>query len=127
MTTDAGDDGQPSIMRLSVRQLEAYNRAELEAFCACYHPDIEVLGADGQRVHRGGAAFRAAYGAMFEAHDEVRGVVDGRVVLGEHVVEREHWSRVVRATGERRQGSVLVRYSEQDGLIRVAQFFAPRG
>ena len=40
--------GNSQIARLASRQLEAYNRADLEAFCACYHPNVLVYDAQGQ-------------------------------------------------------------------------------
>ena len=39
-------------------------------------------------------------------------------MLVPHVVERERWSRVSRATGQTTGGTVLVRYTVADGLIR---------
>lgn len=117
----------PLVVELSERQLAAYNRADLDAFCACYHPDVVVLDAEGRVVRSGMPAFRAAYAEMFGAHRDVRAEVTERLVLGEHTVEREAWSRVRRDTGERSEGVVLVRYTERDGLLAVAEFLRPRG
>ena len=118
---------EPLILALAARQLAAYNRADLDAFCACFHPDVVVLGADGTTVRAGLAVFRERYAEMFAQHRDVHAEVTARVLLGEHVVEHEAWSRTERATGTARSGQVLVRYSEQDGLIRWVQFLAPRG
>lgn len=108
---------------LATAQLAAYNAADLDAFCACYHPDVTVLGADGDVRIQGLAAFRDRYEGLFRDFVDVRGTVDERLALGPHVVEREAWSRVDRATGVRTAGTVLVRYTEADGLLRWAQFF----
>ncbi|AKU96846.1 hypothetical protein AKJ09_03510 [Labilithrix luteola] len=118
---------EPLVVALSKRQLEAYNRADLDAFCACYHADVMVLDHEGTCTTRGMDAFRERYRTMFDAHRDVHGRVDERIVLGEHVVELEHWSRVRKDTGERVSGTVVVRYTEQDGLIRIAEFLRPRG
>lgn len=116
----------PSLVEtLATSQLAAYNAADLDTFCACYHPDVTVLGADGDVRIQGLDAFRARYLGLFRDFTEVRGTVDSRVVLGPHIVEREAWSRVERATGARTSGTVLVRYTEADGKLRWAQFFAP--
>jgi uncharacterized protein (TIGR02246 family) len=112
-----------TVTELATAQLAAYNAADLDAFCACYHADVTVLGADGDVRFSGLAAFRERYGALFRDFTEVRGTVDERVTLGSHVIEREAWSRVERATGARTSGTVLVRYTEADGLLRWAQFF----
>jgi uncharacterized protein (TIGR02246 family) len=120
MSTEAS--ARPLVVRLSIEQLAAYNRQDLDAFCACFHANVIVLGSDGTVVHRGLDAFRAAYGAMFEAHRDVHAEVEERIVLGEHVVELERWSRVSKETGVRASGTVIVRYSESDGRLAVAEF-----
>jgi len=116
------DPGEPLVVVLARRQLAAYNRADLDAFCRCYHVDVEVLDHTGACTLRGAEAFRARYGAMFDAHDEVRGVVKARLVLGEHVVEHEAWSRRARDGGLRTSGEVLVRYTAHEGAIRWVEF-----
>lgn len=116
------DPNEPLVVALARRQLAAYNRADLDAFCGCYHEDVEVLDHKGACTLRGADAFRARYGAMFEAHDEVRGVVTARLILGEHVVEHELWSRRARDTGARTSGEVLVRYTAHEGAIRWVAF-----
>lgn len=113
------------IETLATLQLAAYNRADLDAFCACFHADVTVLAADGGVRTRGMAAFREAYAGLFGGFRDVSATVDARVGLGPHLVERERWSRVDRHTGARSGGEVLVRYTEGDGLIRWVQFLAP--
>ncbi len=115
-------DDEPLVLALSRRQLDAYNRADLDAFAACYHPEIEVLDESGTVSQRGMEAFRARYATMFATFRDVHAEVDERLVLGPHVVERERWSRVHRDTGEKTSGLVLVRYTEVAGLIRYAEF-----
>ena len=107
---------------LARRQLDAYNRADLEAFCACYHPEVTVIDHRGQPSTVGMEAFRAGYGAMFAANRDVFAEVTERLLLPPHVVERERWARVDRATGVASGGQVLVRYTAQDGLIRWVEF-----
>lgn len=109
---------------LATAQLTAYNAADLDAFCACYHPEVTVLGADGDVRIQGIAAFRDRYETLFHDFTDVRATVDQRMTLGPHVVEREAWSRVERSTNSRASGTVLVRYTEADGLLRWAQFLA---
>ena len=107
---------------LSLAQLAAYNRADIEVFCGCYHTDIEVLDHTGAANLQGLAAFRARYTQMFAEHTDVVATVDQRIMLGSHSVEREHWSRTHRQSGARTGGTVIVRYTEVDGLIRYAEF-----
>lgn len=110
------------IEHLSAAQLAAYNRADLDAFCACYHPDVDVLDHTGRSTLQGMAAFRARYGTMFAEHRDVRAEVDAQWLLGEHSVEREHWSRTHRGTGATTSGTVIVRYTRHEGLIRYVEF-----
>ena len=117
---------EPKVLTLAKRQLAAYNAADVKAFVDCFHPEVVVLNANGTAAHRGKKAFRETYATMFATYTEVHAEVSERIHLGEHVVEKEAWSRVHRETGERLSGEVLVRYSEQGGLLRWVQFLKPR-
>ena len=110
------------VAELAARQLEAYNRADLEAFCACYHDQVRVLDEDGRPTMEGLPVFRERYGAMFEKLTEIAAEVETRIVLGSHCVDLEHWSRVDPETGERSTGTVLVRYTERDGKLAIVEF-----
>ena len=116
---------EPEVVALARRQLAAYNAADLDAFCACYHPVVRVLEADGTVRSEGMEAFRARYAGLFEAYRDVRAEVDARLTLGPHVVEREAWTRTHRGTGERSDGQVLVRYTARDGTIALVEFLTP--
>ncbi len=117
-------DTTAPIVQLSMRQLEAYNNNDIDAFCACYHPEIVVLNADGKPTTEGMEAFRKAYGGLFERF-KVQATVTERLVLGPHVVERELWQRDERDGDLHQNGEVLVRYTLRDGLIGTAQFLFP--
>ena len=109
-----------AVEELATRQLAAYNAADLDGFCGCYADDVVVLDGDGAVSLRGAEAFRERYRPMFE-RGGFGASVDQRVQLGTHCVEREHYWRVG-PDGERTEGSVLVRYTEQGGRIAVVQF-----
>ena len=112
----------PDVEALSAAQLRAYNATDLEAFCACYHTEVCVLGEDGAPRLSGMEAFRASYRKMFAENEGVGAEVDTRLTLGPHTVERERWWRTNRATGLRSEGVVLVRYTAVDGRIRWVEF-----
>lgn len=112
-----------AISELAQAQLQAYNDADLEAFCACYHPKVRVLDEEGRCNLEGIEAFRARYGSMFERFEQVQASVPQRLCYGSHCVDLEHYSRVDRQTQERSGGTVLVRYTLREGLIGTAQFF----
>ncbi len=113
----------PTIAALAQAQLDAYNAADLDRFCACYHAQIRVLDAAGACTLEGIEAFRLRYAAMFERFEQVQAQVPERLSVGEHCVDLEHYSRVERSTGQASSGTVLVRYSLREDKIGVAQFF----
>lgn len=110
-----------TVSELAERQLDAYNDADLDRFCACYHPDVRVLDEDGRVVAEGQRAFRARYVALFET--TFGASVDHRIAVGPHCVDHEHWWRL--ADGVKQTGEVMVRYRARDGLIDEVQFFKP--
>jgi hypothetical protein len=114
----------PAILDLSTRQLDAYNRSDLDAFCACYHPAVRVLEWDGRVRLEGMDAFRERYDGLFRDYTDVQASVSQRILLGTHVVEHERWSRRERATGLVTSGEVIVRYTLLDGTIGIAEFLA---
>lgn len=111
----------PTVVQLAEQQLAAYNAADLDGFCACYHAEVVVLNEDGTESLRGQEAFRARYAPMF-ARGGFGATVDQRVQTGPHCVEREHYWRD-EPDGSRTEGTILVRYTERDERIAVVQFF----
>lgn len=108
------------IVALAQQQLAAYNAADLDAFCACYHPHVQML--EGEEVGCTGLdAFRARYADMF-ARGGFGADVPSRLGHGDHCVDLERWWRVDPETGERSEGVLLVRYLLRDDRIGVVQF-----
>ena len=129
--TEPSEEVEPSrhgesseIVTLARLQLSAYNRADLKAFCACYHPDVVVLDAEGSVSLRGMDAFRARYAPMFE-RGGFGAEVPQRVHAGEHCIDYELYWRDATTETPRVTGEVLVRYLLRDNLIGVVQFFKP--
>lgn len=109
------------IVQLAATQLNAYNRADLVAFCACYHPDVVVYDENGQESLRGASAFRARYAPMFN-RGHFGAEVTERISVGEHCVDLERYWREAVEGQEATNGEVLVRYRLKDGLIGEVQF-----
>ncbi|MFK7987183.1 MAG: nuclear transport factor 2 family protein [Sandaracinaceae bacterium] len=109
-----------TVTELAARQLNAYNRADLDAFCGCYHEDVSVLAEDGSEIARGQTAFRARYESLF-ATRAFGATVETRVSVGVHCVDHERYWR--EADGAREEGEVIVRYRLRDGRIDEVQFF----
>ena len=108
------------IAKLATEQLDAYNASDLEAFVACYHPNVRVLKGDKESL-TGREAFRERYRTMFESWEFGASVPD-RITLGDHCVDFEEFWRIVPDSGERIEGQVLVRYQLRDNLIGTVQF-----
>jgi hypothetical protein len=72
-------------------QLDAYNNKDLDAFIACYVPDIESRAHPGGEVLcQGHEGFRERYGPYFEANPEMHCELLHRMVMGKFVVDHEH-------------------------------------
>ena len=120
MSHDASHAPQSPITLLARQQLAAYNAADLDAFADCYHPQVRVYEGDECTIE-GRAALRERYAPMFAAGGFGASVPE-RLSQGMHCVDRELWWRVDPDTGDQREGALLVRYTERDGLIGVVQF-----
>lgn len=118
-------DPPPAVAALANRQLSAYNAADLDAFCACFHPAVRVLDEHGAVTCEGLAAFRERYDSLFSSCGEIHATINQRITLGRTVVELECYQRRSNATGITEHGEVIGRYTERDGLIATAQFIKP--
>lgn len=105
---------------LAQAQLDAYNRADLDAFCACYADDVRVWF--GQELDIEGIAdFRSRYVDKF-ARGGFGATVPNRLSHGDHCVDEEHYWSIDPETGARSEGVILVRYQVADGKIALVQF-----
>ncbi|NHQ84968.1 SnoaL-like domain-containing protein [Iodobacter sp. HSC-16F04] len=106
--------------QLAQDQLEAYNAKDLDAFCACYSPDVQVWHPPAASPGlRGMDQFRARYAASSFANPAQRAEVGQRIVMGNKVVDHE-WVYGRSAQPE----AVIVIYHCEDGLIKDVFFFS---
>ena len=108
------------IVQLAEQQLAAYNAHDLDAFCACYHPEVRVFFGEEPDIE-GIEEFRERYADKFD-RGGFGATVPRRLSLGAHCVDEEHWWTLDGDSGERREGVLLVRYVERDGRIGLVQF-----
>ena len=109
------------IERLAQQQLDAYNQADLNAFVACYHPEVRILNGNEESLS-GIDDFRTRYRTLFKEW-EFGASVPQRMSLNTQCIDYEQWWRIDPSTGKRSEGHILVRYEERDGLIGTVQFF----
>lgn len=102
---------------LAQRQLDAYNAHDIDAFAACYHPDVEAwVLPDHTPTLQGRAAIVARYAPYFEAQRPHAALVD-RKLLGRFALDFE---AVRLADGTALEAWAL--YQVEDGLIRRIWF-----
>jgi hypothetical protein len=71
------------------RQLEAYNAHDIDAFVACYSPEVVVVDGAGNRLMSGGSEMREEYAPFFAANPGLRGEIVHRIEVGDWVIDEE--------------------------------------
>lgn len=104
-------------VRVAERQIETFNRRDLDGFMALYADDATVLEfPSGKPIALGKAAIRERYAGMFRSTPDFPPVrVEPRVVDGPFVLEYEVWDA---RPGERNHAIWM--YEIRGGLIRKA-------
>ncbi len=111
---DAQQDTLPA--RVAERQIETFNRRDIDGFMALYADDAVVAEfPSGKVMMTGKAAIRAHYSAMMKAGTIPPVRVEPRVVDGSFVVDYEVWNA---KPGERSAATWM--YEIRGGLIRRA-------
>lgn len=110
-----------SAVEVVQRQLEAYNRRDIDAFAAAYHDEVQIFRLPSTTPAMAGkAALREFYATkrfnLPSLHAEIR----QRIVLGNKVIDQEY------VTGIGDQPLELVAaYEVRDGLITTVWFLSP--
>lgn len=100
---------------LAERQLQAYNRGDLDAFCACYHPEVSVrLLISDVQSDQGMQAFRESFRKLFESAPELKCELKSRIVVNAAVIDEE-W--VTGAPKYPNGFHAVAIYGFRDGLI----------
>lgn len=71
------------------RQLEAYNRHDVEAFVDCYTEDARFIDLPDRVRLEGHADFRSAYARLFAEHPAIHARIARRMVVGRFVTDLE--------------------------------------
>lgn len=104
------------------RQLEAYNRGDIDAFVGCYATNAEVLHADGTLLASGQDEIRAHYGVLFAKSPELHAVIKNRMQVGNAVIDEEYVTGFV-ADGVVSEVRALVAYRVSNGVIIDAHLY----
>ena len=100
------------------RQLQAYNRQDLNAFVECYAPDVIVANLNGDVTSTGSDALRARYAKTFAEFPENHARLLARIHVGNTVVDHEDVSR---GPGMDRFEIIAI-YTIRGGLIARVDF-----
>lgn len=114
-----GVDPTSPVEAIVARQLEAYNRQDVDTFVACFSPEVKIVteGSDRQLVGR--ENMRSIYAAMFLKFPENHCALLSRLVIGKHVVDEE----LITGRNEAPFRTAVV-YTIEDGLIAHARFLS---
>ena len=107
----------PAPVEVVSRQLEAYNRHDLERFLATYAPNAVMHGRSGAPI-RGRRALREVYGPRLAA-GKCRAEIVNRIAEGDWVVDHEVAHGI-----EPEPIRVLAAYRVVDGLIAEVRFLS---
>ena len=100
------------------RQLDAYNAQDLDAYVACYAPDVVVAGLNGTVTETGREALRTRYAKAFATYPENKARLVNRIAVGNTVVDHEDVSR---GPGKE-QFEIIAIYTVKNGLIARVDF-----
>jgi hypothetical protein len=96
------------------RQVDAYNRRDIDAFLSCYAPDTVIEDASGTAIMHGHDAMRAAYSELFRGSPNLRAEIATRIRVGEYVVDEE---RIIGRRGSTEETRVVAIYHVAAGVI----------
>lgn len=82
----ASDESPESIVN---KQLEAYNRRDIDAFLDTYSSNIELFMYPRESSSKGKDAMRQQYGSMFENVADLNAEIVGRMVIGNKIIDKE--------------------------------------
>ncbi len=96
------------------RQVDAYNRRDIDAFLSCYALDTVIEDATGTVIVQGHDAMRAAYSELFRRSPNLRAEIATRICVGEYVVDEE---RIKGRRGSTEEIRVVAVYHVAAGVI----------
>ncbi len=101
------------------RQLDAYNRRDLEGFLSAYTPDVEMYGMpSGTLLMKGHEGARPYYGPMFANYTQLHCEILHRIRDGNMVIDHERLHHHPRGNGF----EAVAIYQITDGLISRVWF-----
>lgn len=124
MTYDRSSSGlemdAANMEQLVQQQADAYNKRDIDAFCSCYHPDVEIYRNIGEPLSlKGISDFRESYRKRFDSSPNLHCKIKSRIVLARTVLDEE---LVTGLGGNSSPLHVVAVYGFRDGLIAHVWF-----
>jgi hypothetical protein len=106
-----------------LRQLEAYNAHDLEAFAATYAEDVELFDFPSTLLEpQGKLGLRGRYAQRFKENPDLHASAKDQILSGPYVIHRE---KVTGIAGRKEALEVVVVYLVKDGTISKVWFMKP--
>ena len=106
-----------------LRQLEAYNAHDVEAFAAAYAEDVELYDFPAAlREPKGREGLKTFYAQRFKDNPNLHANAKDQMLSGPYVIHRE---KVTGLVDRKDPLEVVVVYLVKDGLIRKVWFMRP--
>lgn len=72
------------------RQLDAYNRRDLETFVACFHNDVQVFDLSSPKPRMSGTEeLQKNYAALFQGSPNLKCEILSRKIFGNFIIDEE--------------------------------------
>jgi hypothetical protein len=111
---EAKEDSPEQIVQ---KQVEAYNKHDLDAFLGFYSPDVKLYDFPDKERSSGVAALRKTYGKLFADNPRLKVDIPKRIVQGDTVIDQEFVF-----VNENRRFSAVAIYLVKDGKIAAVWF-----
>lgn len=107
-------------MSILARQLEAYNRHDLDGFMAYFAPDAWIENGEGQLIAGDIAAIRERYRNRFEANPALHSALLNRIAVGSFIIDDEHLTGFADGSNQH----VVLIYRIEHDLIASVRFLS---
>ncbi|NRB82546.1 MAG: nuclear transport factor 2 family protein [Winogradskyella sp.] len=98
------------------KQLEAYNKRDVEEFAKTYAKDIKLYSFPDELTSEGNDALKKRYDTMFKSVPDLNAEIVNRIVLGNKVIDKE------KVTINGNIFYAIAIYEVKDGLISKVTF-----
>ncbi len=102
------------------KAVQAYNDKDVDAYIACFSPEVAVYNASGVLMFKGREKLKETFEAFLAANPSAKRKIIDRVNSGNRIMERE---QLLGVKGQSEQ-SVTSIYEMENGLIKAFYFVA---